>query len=71
MKVGDLVALSSAGKKIKSNWRWKDAGGYGLIVYKSFHLNHCYRVLLFDKKGVHWDTKYFYRYEIKKFKKFE
>lgn len=78
MKVGDLVTLSSAGKKIQSNYLWKTTTGYGLVTgitrqtdATARKLHYYYKVLLFDKKGVRWNTRYYLRYELKKFKKFE
>ena len=70
MKVGDLVCLSAAGKKIQANYLWNKDGGYGLVTDITSNIfKPVYKVRIFGKDGKCWTLQHFYRYEIKKFKK--
>ena len=69
MKVGDLVTLSSAGKKVQSNWGVEKSGAYGLIVGKEDYSGKpLYKVTLFDRAGRVYMDRNFFRYELKFFK---
>ena len=71
MKVGDLVCLSAAGKKLCQNYLWNKDGGYGLVtrIIDASEPKPVYKVRIFGKDGKYWNVQHFYRYEIKKFKK--
>ena len=69
MQVGDLVCLSSAGKKLHQNYLWNKDGGYGLLIGITNQPQAVYKVRIFGKDGKYWLLQHFYRYEIKKFKK--
>ena len=69
MKVGDLVCLSAAGKKLQQNYLWDKDGGYGLLTGITNLPQPVYKVRIFGKDGKYWMVQHFYRYEIKKFKK--
>tara|TARA_B100001113_G_C20985040_1_gene567871 strand:- start:393 stop:611 length:219 start_codon:yes stop_codon:yes gene_type:complete len=71
VRVGDLVCLSSAGKKLEQNYLWNKNGGYGLLtrIIDAKELKPVYKVRIFGKDGKYWTIQHFYRYEIKKFKK--
>lgn len=71
MKVGDLVMLSSAGRKLQMNGDIVDDASYGMVVGKENIKVICVRwfkkdgTLLYDWR----EPRNLYRWELKKFKK--
>ena len=71
MKVGDLVVLSARGNKLQRNIliRQNHHGGYGLVCKVGDGDIFDLRITWFKKNGEFYRTRYFDRYELKKFKK--
>jgi len=73
MKVGDLVSLSSAGKKLNMNHDLVSAGGYGMVV-KPQGSHKVVAIRWFKSDGTilypnRWGERNVYRWELKKFKR--
>ena len=77
MKVGDLVSLSAAGKKLNMNYDLVSVGGYGMVM-KPYNLDGTIAKVV----GIRWfradgsilnpsslQLRNVYRWELKKFKK--
>ena len=73
MKVGDLVTLSSAGRKLHMNSDIVEDASYGMVVGRESHNSKIINVRWFKKDGTllyDWrDPRNLYRWELKKFKK--
>ena len=77
MKVGDLVSLSAAGKKLNMNYDLVSAGGYGMVI-KPQNLDGTVAKVIairwFNSDGnlLHPERlglRNLYRWELKKFKR--
>jgi hypothetical protein len=77
MKVGDLVSLSAAGKKLNMNYDLVSAGGYGMVI-KPHNLDgsagKVVGIRWFKSDGAilypeRYGERNVYRWELKKFKK--
>ena len=74
MNVGDLVTLSSAGRKLNMNSDIVENASYGMVVGKESHNSKVINVRWFKKDGTllySWmkQPRNLYRWELKKFKK--
>jgi len=73
MQVGDLVMLSSAGRKLQMNGDIVKGASYGMVVGKERHNIKVINVRWFKKDGTllyNWkEPRNLYRWELKKFKK--
>lgn len=65
MKVGDLVTLSAAGKKVDANWEC--IKGFGIIFKICKVSNHQWPIFCYWVGGKR-DIMSFKRYELKRFK---
>ena len=67
-KVGDLVQLSAAGKKIDSNWILAKHGGFGLVV-KALGQDHLYPIECYWSNENRVNKKHVFKeYELKRLK---
>ena len=70
MQVGDLVVLSARGNKLQRNAAITHYhGGYGIVTKVGDYDIYDLRITWFKKNGEFYRTRYFDRYELKKFKK--
>ena len=71
MKVGDLVMLSSAGRKLNMNSDLVDNASYGMVVGKERHNIKVINVRWFKKDGTpmypQTSPRNLYRWELKRF----
>jgi hypothetical protein len=68
MKVGDLVMLSAAGKKISANWRCRQHGGFGIIKDVWDNTDYPYVIEWWSADMAKNHKCRFKRYEMKKYK---